>query len=751
MHANGFYKHFFFSLFCLLANYLMHAQSSLLQLHEALTQATTSVKKVDAYFALSTRYSDRLKVDSGIFYANKIKEVSMPITYEGGIGKYHLALGMALLYRGRNEESEQNVLKAIEIFTRHTDVGILGRAHWQLATCQFAQKKVEVSRKNYWIAIRYLAVAKDFNGSFRANFLLARTYEKTAEIDSAAYYYVRALALAEQLNDHKRVSEAASEVGKCYLSQGDLQNAYKFLRYGLHKRSPANDKIATRIILEHYATVLMLLNDFNRADSVIKEFELMNASINDAWGEMALNRMRGRLAFGQKHYSKSLHYLQQANNKIGEVRAAGSELKDLALLLGMAEFENTNYSSAILHLQTAARLAHELRHVFDEMEVNRLLSKAFEKLGRPDSALQYYRNYSLLKDSFLLAQKQKNVIEIVTRYETAKKEQEIKILQKESEANNYLLQLNTQQLQQQQLESQQKTNQFILVSKQNEINKLDASKKTLSLDNEKKENEKSQTKLKLLETEAAYQKLLTSKESQQKKLAYAGIAAILVLGGFGVHRYTHRKKMQTQRDVLNERLRISRELHDELGSTLSGIAMYSHITRNQIKDGKNEEIERSLTSMQHSAGEMVNKLNDIVWLVNPEKDSLEKLMERLEEYVDNMAAIKNIAVKIDVGEKLSEVELPVQTRRNIYLFCKEAINNAVKYSNASLIELTMKEVQNKIVFSVCDNGKGFDVAHVKKGNGLLSMKERAEKINGTFSLKSTPGKGTDVSLICKIT
>lgn len=534
--------------------------------------------------------------------------------------------------------------------------------------------------------------------------------------------------------------------------QGDFEKATKYLSYGLHKRTPLNDKVGIRYSLEKYAIALTLLHDFNKADSAIKEFQLMNITLNDAWGKMALNRMMGMYEYEQKNYSKALNYFQQAYYKIGGLKVSDTDVKEIVFLLGKAEFETHDYRNAVIHLQTAGKLAHELRHVFDVIEASLLLSKAYEKQGMADSALHYFKNYSLLKDSVLSAQKQKNILEVTTRYETGKKEQEIKILQKEGEANTYLLQLKDEQLEKQLLRNEQRSQQLDLVFKQSEINRLDADQKTLSLDIEKKENERKQAKLKLLETEAAYQKLFASKENQQKKIVYGGIASILILGGYALYRYVRKKQLQNQRGVLNERLRISRELHDEVGSTLSGIAMYSHLTRQQIKASKTDEVEKSLNTMQQSAGEMVGKLNDIVWLVNPEKDSLQKLIERLEEYAAGMAMIKNIEVKTNLSYKLKDVNLPVESRRNIYLFCKEAINNAVKYSEAGLIELTVKELENKkISITISDNGKGFNVQTTKKGNGLNNMKERVERMNGEFSLQSGPGLGTALSCTWKIT
>ncbi|MEP7376571.1 MAG: histidine kinase [Chitinophagaceae bacterium] len=259
---------------------------------------------------------------------------------------------------------------------------------------------------------------------------------------------------------------------------------------------------------------------------------------------------------------------------------------------------------------------------------------------------------------------------------------------------------------------------------------------------------KKEDQIKLLTTENELKTTLASKQKQQKNFAYAGIAAILLTGGYGFYRYRRRKKLQSQQAVLSERLRISSELHDEVGATLSGIAMYSHLTKEQMRKGQTAEIEKSLNVMQQSSAQMVDKLNDIVWLINPDQDSLQKLVERLEEYARDMAAIKNMQVKIIVPDKIGELSLLVESRRNIYLFCKEAINNSVKYSNGSLLELKIKEVGGKLEFSVSDNGKGFDAVMVRRGNGLENMQKRADEIGAKLVLHSKEKEGVYVCLQC---
>jgi signal transduction histidine kinase len=136
--------------------------------------------------------------------------------------------------------------------------------------------------------------------------------------------------------------------------------------------------------------------------------------------------------------------------------------------------------------------------------------------------------------------------------------------------------------------------------------------------------------------------------------------------------------------------------------------------------------------------------------MNPDQDSLQKLVERLEEYARDMGGIKSMQVKITIPDRIAEWSLPVNSRRNIYLFCKEAINNAVKYSGGRLLELTIKELDGKLEFSVSDNGKGFDAVMVRRGNGLENMQKRADEIGAKLELVTKQDEGVSLSLLCQI-
>jgi signal transduction histidine kinase len=238
-------------------------------------------------------------------------------------------------------------------------------------------------------------------------------------------------------------------------------------------------------------------------------------------------------------------------------------------------------------------------------------------------------------------------------------------------------------------------------------------------------------------------------------LAYieAGIFFEFVFLNFGliyktrlIQKENMKLEIEKQVELYKQRMRISNDLHDEVGATLSGLAMFSQITREQIRQNETGKVETSLNVMQQSAAEMVDKLNDIVWAVNPHHDSLVKLFQKLEEYAGEICTAKNITVSTLIDPDIEDVQLPMETRRSIYLLCKEAVNNAMKYSECTELFIRVSCTKEKLIFTIKDNGKGFDTATIKRGNGLNNMEQRALELNAILKVKSAAGIGTEIQL-----
>ncbi|RZL14831.1 MAG: hypothetical protein EOO96_30350, partial [Pedobacter sp.] len=239
-----------------------------------------------------------------------------------------------------------------------------------------------------------------------------------------------------------------------------------------------------------------------------------------------------------------------------------------------------------------------------------------------------------------------------------------------------------------------------------------------------------------------------NKQSLANTRMYVLLLALLTMVvAFVAYRYYALQRLR----LANLRSKISQDLHDEVGATLSGIAMYSYITKSQLENKDEVSVHKSLDIIKDNASEMVAKLNDIVWAVSPLEDNLFALTQRLKEFALQIAAAKNLQVDFTDNLDLESVKLSMEQRKNIYLICKEAINNAVKYSEATLLKIAVKVVQKDLSVLIADNGIGFQSTSASKGNGFINMANRAKEINAELEIDGFSKAGTSVSLFCKIT
>ena len=254
------------------------------------------------------------------------------------------------------------------------------------------------------------------------------------------------------------------------------------------------------------------------------------------------------------------------------------------------------------------------------------------------------------------------------------------------------------------------------------------------------ENEKTIHELEL--TEAKNKQSLTNK---QLYITLLGLLTLIVI--FIAYRIQTKNHIRIE----NVRNKICQDLHDEVGSTLSGISMYSYIIKSQIQNNEQEKVEHSLNIIKDNASEMVGKLNDIVWAVNPIQDNLTSLIDRLKEYAYQITSARNIDLNFVSPKNMKALKIPMNTRKNIYLISKESIHNAVKYSQSKSLQVLISYSNNYFTILVEDDGIGFDIEHIKQGNGLQNIKSRAEEIDAELSITSEISIGTKVKLSVKIT
>ena len=746
---------------------IAYSQKSISMLLHDLEKSNTLNEKVNICFEVSRKYADALKIDSGLYYANRIKELGQKDNLGSALGKYHLALSIAQFYRGASEETKKNALESIRYFEKDKDTFFLGIAWYQLGIAEEKERNATSSRKYLGKSADYLKLIGNDRELYRPYFWLARSFERTSDYDSAAHYYFRALTIAEALKDSARICMVSASLGDAFMNLYDLEKAAQYIVYGLNHRVKTSDRVGIWLNIGDYASCLSRLHQFEKADSVIKEFERLANQYNHTWGWIVLEKLKGIQQYEMGNYQAAHTHLDLAYRKELLEPINVTQMRDIMLYLGRAAFKLRQYDSAVVYLKQGNQIALSLKDLINALEADYLISQSYELLGNPDSTLLYFRRYASLKESVLSLEKQKMLAEVTTKYETQKKEQEIKMLQKEGEATGLLLQVKNQQLEKQKLEAEKRSQQLSLVSQQNEINKLDASEKALSLDNERKENEKNQAKMHLMERETAFQKLFATKQSEKKRWAYIAIALILVISTYTYYRARQNKQLSNQlsaslrelklaqeqlvkaekeKEAENLRVKISQDIHDEVGATLSGVALFSEIAKEKMQQQRTQDAQEYLEHISTNSKEMVNKISDIVWAINPENDSFERIIEKLRAYAVNLCAGKKIMLQTNMDEALRNCHPMMEVKRNLYLFIKEGINNAIKYSQGKNIILSVRLENDSLITEIKDDGNGFDSSRAYSGNGLNNMRARAASLNGSLEINSNKGVGTIVRL-----
>jgi signal transduction histidine kinase len=200
-----------------------------------------------------------------------------------------------------------------------------------------------------------------------------------------------------------------------------------------------------------------------------------------------------------------------------------------------------------------------------------------------------------------------------------------------------------------------------------------------------------------------------------------------------------RKEMEKQMAVLeaqqDERNRISADMHDELGSGVTAIRLMSEIVKSKMKEATLPEVEK----ISNSANDLITKMNTIIWTMTSSNDTLESLVTYMRTYSFEFFDSTNIDCKFNMPDSLPKVELSGERRRNIFLAVKEALNNVLKHSKATLVQIDI-EVTDKLRITIMDNGLGIDLDKIRRfGNGLRNMQNRLENINGQFTIKNQHG------------
>jgi len=207
--------------------------------------------------------------------------------------------------------------------------------------------------------------------------------------------------------------------------------------------------------------------------------------------------------------------------------------------------------------------------------------------------------------------------------------------------------------------------------------------------------------------------------------------------------YDYRKRNRNALAAVRQK--IANDLHDDIGSTLNSISVYSEVASKQLQSNT-ENAQNILEKMGSASRNMIDTMNDIVWSVNPKNDQFENIVQRMKYFAGELLSGKNILLQFNADEKLKNVRLSMEKRKNFYLIFKEALNNACKYSKAKKVSVNITEEAGKLTMMIEDDGIGFDEKNIHAGNGLKSMQTRAHEMNAHLNIQSKLNEGTKIEL-----
>ncbi len=228
------------------------------------------------------------------------------------------------------------------------------------------------------------------------------------------------------------------------------------------------------------------------------------------------------------------------------------------------------------------------------------------------------------------------------------------------------------------------------------------------------------------------------------KMAVASVVLVLLLGLWRYRTWREMQRLERKHAIEQERTRIARDIHDEMGSRLTQISILA--AQIQPKGGGANSANPAVTEIQNATRDLVTSLDEIVWAVNPKLDTLEGLGNYISHYSETVLRSAGLRCRLDIPAILAPRLISSGIRHRFMLAVKEALTNVLKHAAASEVRISLTFVDDWLEATISDNGEGFDAKQVVRGNGLENLRQRLSEMGGACTIESAIGGGTSVRL-----
>lgn len=709
-------------------------------------------KLIDDLIFKSNQFFTKYEIDSAWSLAVKAEKLSQSKNYSRGILQSKIIKGKIQIEKDELSEAEKNAAEIISLSKSTNDKFSEAVGQMQLGQVFLYRNEFEKSLdyfesclKNYFSKNPSAEAALAYND-------YGYSLGKLGKLELQVENLLNALRIHENLKpiDNAEMAVVLNNLSMAYLGLNQSDKAIQYAKQSIQYREKAQD--IDKLALAYCNISQMYRNvDLIEAENYSKkcvEFAEKSDNIN----RQVQSYITSALIFSdKKETEKAIEFEKKAIALIEKNDLSKTLLASRYLAVAIhSNTLNLNPDETLRYLDKSKELALKLKDKPLLREIYFQYHNYFKSQNNYEKALQSYRTFNAYRDSVINENTKSNIAELETKYETEKKDNQIlqlstdqKIKQLEIEKQKALITGNL-------LEAERKEKEIQLLSQEKELQELRIGKQNEEIEKQKLISLSNNQKLQLAEQEKIIQdrKLRNSRNVQYFTFGVAGLS--LFLGFILFNRYQLKRKIKEQKKLLAIRENIAKDLHDEIGSTLTSIKILSEVSDKRIKKDK-PEISEFLSQITEQSAQAQQSISDIVWSVKPENDALENMIIRMREFLSQTLENKDIQTEINVDEKLLQTSLKMDERRDFILIFKEAINNIAKHSGATKVKINLEKMKEGILLKISDNGIGFDPETIHSRSGIKNMKSRADSMHADFQLDTNPGKGTDLKLYLKTT
>ncbi|MGB6084863.1 tetratricopeptide repeat protein [Moheibacter sp.] len=634
-------------LFCC-QNVFPQEHSKIDSLKKLIEKEKDVAKKTRLFNLVGHLYDEQSELDSALHYYTAAKEFAIKNKYDIGVASFDFHAIMILNKKGKFKDAFLLAEESVEKFKKLKSTKNLGIAYLNLGNQWQYFSDFERASEYYLLAKNLLDSLQDKNNQRMVNNNLGSVFMEMKQFEKAKEYCLKAIELA----DREYPTDKLLPLHNLALNAKNQKKYEEALKY-----------------IEQYLEIAQRFGN---------EYEILN-------GYLA----KGNL-IGKTNLDKGINYL---NNAIVQSQKNDFPEKEMFGYLYLAEIyiDHKKFRQALESIELGIPIAEELGMKYELSDFHKKASEAYEHLGNFEEALKHNREHEKLISEIQLEENKNRLLGLEAKYQSEKKEAEIKILNTQSKA------------------------QALSIRKKNTLNYIFFGAvlligiiSILSYLNYKNRQKISQQRIQELETEkqlSATQALLQGQE--------------------------------------DERSRMAKELHDGLGGLLSGVKLNLNNMQKKliITEEDGNSFEKSITLLDESISELRRVAHNLM----PESILKFGLDGAIREFLQS---VDNENLKINYQSYHIENGINKQLDISTYRIIQELVNNAIKHSDASEILVQVRKDEHLLVIDVEDNGKGFDPDSIKKesGMGLTGIRSRINYWKGSLQIESTEKEGTSVNI-----